>query len=267
MLLTLPQKMLETFKIPQVIDIGNTFPTNPNRKPWAKRKPTDIKYLVIHHSASTGTLEAENRYHVQNNNWYKLSYHISIDRGRIVQINDLLDITSHAMGANDHGIGICVNWDLRLRGLTEFERNALYGVLITLKEMFPRAEVVGHNEISLRLANHRTSCPVISMPKLRADIESAEELLSYKESPSAKLVRAYALADRVSSLYERVNDPKYGKECNRKLMLLSPVEGKETAKEIYDRIIDLYKKAQGGMNEACRKMNLYADVYEQLGIL
>jgi hypothetical protein len=162
---------------------------------------SDIRYIVIHHSASTGTLQAENGYHTRpapnGNDWYKLSYHFSIDRGGIYQINDILDITPHAKGANDHGIGICVNWDLRLRGLTDFEKNALYGLITTLKDMFPNAEIVGHNEISKRLANHATSCPVISMNQLRSDIMDAEQEMERAETPQKQDEIAYRMANHI----------------------------------------------------------------------
>lgn len=218
MQLILPPKTLATFNVPQVEDISATFPTNPNKPPWAKRSPSLIKYIVIHHSASTGTLEAENRYHINHNNWYRLSYHLSIDRGRIVQINDLLDLTSHAMGANTNGIGICINWDLRLRGLTEFEQNALHAVVLTLMDMFPNAEIVGHNEISLRLANHRTSCPVISMPKVRSEIMTAGLKLEVTETPNDMIADAVKVSARVSDLYKIATSPgKFQLEANRKM--------------------------------------------------
>lgn len=224
MLLTIPEKTRATFKIPDVLDISATFPTNTNRPPWAKRTPGDIRHLVIHHSASTGTLEAENRYHIHNNNWYKISYHLSIDKGRIVQLNGLLDRTSHAMGANDTGIGICVNWDLRLRGLTEFEQNALNGVVITLQEMFPNAEIVGHNEISLKLANHRTSCPIISMSKLRETIMTEGLKLELTETPNDKLAQSVAVRTRIEDLYltsQKVG--KYQDEAYRKLIRIGEI--------------------------------------------
>lgn len=201
MLLTLPQKTLETFKIPQCEWIGDRFIVNPNKPPWPKRAEKDIKYLVVHHSASTGTLESENRYHTQNNNWYKLSYHFSIDRGHIYQINDILDITAHAMGANTNGIGICVNWDLRKRGLTSFEQNSLNGILLTLKGMFPNAEIVGHNEISKRLAGHITECPVIDMKKVRSDFIMAEQDISKSQSKAKKKELAFRIANELLYLY------------------------------------------------------------------
>jgi hypothetical protein len=226
MQLLLSDKTRETFKIPQIVDIGHTFITNPRKAPWPKRKMSDIRYIVIHHSASTGTLQAENGYHTRpapnGNDWYKLSYHFSIDRGGIYQINDILDITPHAKGANDHGIGICVNWDLRLRGLTDFEKNALYGLVTTLKDMFPNAEIVGHNEISKRLANHGTACPIISMNQLRSDIMTAELNLHIAETPNDMKARIFTAYGRFSDLYKvATTEGKYQKEAERKCLQIA----------------------------------------------
>jgi N-acetyl-anhydromuramyl-L-alanine amidase AmpD len=100
-------------------------------------------------------------------------------------------------------------------------------------------------------------------------LEEYEERLEYIKNPSAKVVRAFSLADRVRDLYNRRNHPKYGKECIRKLLMLSEVTGKSTPQDIYKRVMDLYNKSQSGefQNEANRKLKMIGDVAEERGIL
>lgn len=267
-ILILSEKIMKTLNIPQVVNIVNQLPHHPTKK-WPKRDFNLLQGSTVHHFASEAPIVNQALYHINAHDWVGLAYTIVIRDGQILQTNYLDDRTTHASGGNDISFGVCIGGDLSKRSITDFERRALTGVVLGLKEMFPHLWVKGHNQIS------KTSCPCTDMNRIRADIESAEELLSYKETSSAKMVRAYALTDRVSSLYNRLNDAKYGKECNRKLMLLAPVEGLETAVDIHKRIVkDLYIKVQNSdddkealRNESTRKLNLYADVYEQAGIL
>lgn len=210
--LILSPKIQEKFNLPSVQNISATLPKNPKKAPWKLRNPADIKLIVVHHTASTAPLINQAKYHISAHNWYTLAYHVVIDRGQILQTNDLLSLTSHALGVNDFAIGVCVNWDLRLRGLTQFEHDALIGVILSLKSMFPNAEVMGHNEASWKYAKHRTSCPVISMDKMREDIMSVEQELAYNESEQKKDEIAYRIANQILYLYNMAK----GKDANGK---------------------------------------------------
>jgi len=69
--------------------------------PWRKRSIAGVKFIVVHHSASTGTggsddaeLRALQNVHVKTNGWPGLSYHFVIMKnGNIYQINNLDDNT------------------------------------------------------------------------------------------------------------------------------------------------------------------------------
>jgi len=196
-----PQRIQKALNLPPIQNIFGALPKNPSKPPWEKRPANTINEIVIHHSASTGTLAAEANYHINNRGWYTLSYHFSIDRGNIYQINDPLSITWHASGANTNGIGICVNWDLRKRPLTQFERDAVIGLVLVLKEMFPTiTKVSGHNEVGKR-NGYATACPVISMDKLREDIMTVENEIAYNESPQKKEEIAFRLMNQMTYFY------------------------------------------------------------------
>ena len=196
MILTLPEKIQKVLNLPQIQYIHDSLPKNTAKKPWPKRPESSITEIVVHHSGDTGKIVNEANFHINKRGWYTISYHVSIDRGNILQLNDLLSITSQAKGANGNSIGVCINWNLTLRPPTEFEYNALMGVIIALKELFPNAKVSGHNEIGKRYG-YGTACPVISMDKLRSDIMTAEQELERAESPKKKEEIAYRMANQV----------------------------------------------------------------------
>lgn len=210
-----PQRIQKALNLPQIQNIYATLPKHKTASPWAKRKSETITEIVVHHSASTASLLAQANYHVNSRGWHTLSYHFVIDRGGIFQINDPLSITHHASGANTNSIAICVNWDLRLRPLNEFEVNAIAGLVMTLKELFPTIQKVsGHNEVGKR-NGYVTECPVVSMNKLRGDITGIEQRIIYSESEHRKKEIMYRVANQVSFMYNLSNGKdQFGKETS-----------------------------------------------------
>jgi hypothetical protein len=196
MLLTLPEKIQKGLNLPQIQYIYDSLPKSSVVGPWSKRTANSITEIVVHHSGDTGTIVNEAKYHINNRGWHTISYHVSIDRGGIFQLNDLLSVTSHAKGSNAYSIGVCINWNLTLRPPTAFEYNALMGVIMALKALFPNAKVSGHNEIGKRYG-YGTACPVISMNELREDIMSAEQEMEHAEAPQKQDEIAYRMANHI----------------------------------------------------------------------
>jgi hypothetical protein len=216
--LILPQRIQKALNLPQIQNIHDILPKSLIKPPWEKRPESAIREIVVHHSGDVATIQNEARYHIGTRGWYTISYHVSIDRGNIFQLNDLLSLTSQAKGANAYSIGVCVNWNLTLRPPTEFEYNALIGVILAIKEMFPDIKVSGHKEIGKRYG-YGTACPVISMDKLRSDIMTAELKLAITDSPNDQLAKAVAVRARVEDIYKIASDPtsKYSPEGLRKM--------------------------------------------------
>lgn len=243
--LTLLPAIQKGLNLPSIENIHATLPKHPTKSPWSLRKPESITEIVVHHAGDTGLIRNEALYHIRNRGWYTISYHISIDRGKIYQLNDLLAETSQCKGANAYSIGVCINWNLTLRKPTKFEMDALIGVILSLKALFPNAKVSGHNEIGKR-HGYGTACPVISMNKLREDLDDVEESFSYSVSSAADRALAYAVANRIKNLDGKLTHAIWGAEARRKIMKLAPVSAElglmeATAESIAEAILDQYK--------------------------
>lgn len=217
MLLTIPENIRRVLDLPQVQYVHDSLPKSKTAKPWPMRPQSAINETVVHHSADTGLIENEALYHINNRGWYTISYHISIDRGEILQLNDFLMRTTHASGANDRSIGVCVNGKLHTRPMTDFERRALIGVNLAIQELFPNIKISGHNEVGKR-NGYGTTCPAISMDQLRSDIMTEGLKVEVSNTPNDQLQKAFAVQARVADIYKVASAPgKYQSEGNRKM--------------------------------------------------
>lgn len=159
----------------------------------------------------------------------------------------------------------------RLHKYIQTEVKRIFGNTIPLNS----THVLGHRDID---SVGKALCPGPNFPMARlltelaiADtmtLEAYEERIDYIQKPSAQLVKAFAITDRIKNLSERINDPKYGGECTRKVMLFASVEGLQTVDDVRKRVVeDLYNKAIKGSSEAVRKLNLYHALAEEKGLL
>jgi N-acetylmuramoyl-L-alanine amidase len=77
-------------------------------------KPEDIKYLIIHHSATprdTTTFEAIRNYHIKQNGFWEIGYHYFIDgRGKLYDGRPKNYIGAHCVADNMNykSLGICL---------------------------------------------------------------------------------------------------------------------------------------------------------------
>lgn len=225
--LMLSQKAREISGVKEIVDITDKLPKNPN-KVWPTRPQSQITRIVVHHMASEAPLRNQSLYHINHHGWAGIAYHLCVDGDQLYQTNDILSRTSHAMGANDIGVGISVRADLSKRNMTDSERSALYAGILMLRALFPAAIIQGHNEASLELANHKTSCPCTSMDRIRKDIANMEQPTTPEltevldNTANAKLAQVYAAYSRFSDLYNvaKVAGP-YQDEAIRKIVLVS----------------------------------------------
>lgn len=212
-----------TQKIPNqspIIDITDRLPKH-KIKQWPKRSAAQIQRIIVHHMASEAPLINQANYHINHHGWPGLAYHLVIVKGQVYQTNDLISRTSHAMGANDIGIGIAVLGDLSKRDMTLEERNALYAAILTVRELFPHAIIQGHNEASKELANHSTSCPCTNMDRIRKEVLKVENEKLNSEldnTPNATMTRIYAAKGRLDDLYKlATTQGQYQAEAQRKM--------------------------------------------------
>lgn len=200
------------YKLPEIIDITDKLPA---KGPWEAikkkytvkgkwdkityhegyREPEEIDTIIIHHSGPPeGKLESHAKYHADK--WGAgISYHMVIDDGRIKQVNNLLSFTYHAGNHNTYTVGICVNRDLRNADLTSQERELLYAAVLAVKAVLPIKHILGHNEVC------PTACPCTSMNRIRSDIESLEQQMSFAQTPQKQAELAYRMANEILWTY------------------------------------------------------------------
>lgn len=216
-LLILSNKILRALNLPQVVNIIDQLPHHPNKK-WPRRNFNLLQGITVHHFASEAPIKNQALYHINAHDWAGIAYAVIIRDGQILQSNYLDDRTTHASGGNDISFGVCIGGDLSKRVMTDFERRALSGIVLGLKEMFPDLWVKGHNQIS------KTSCPCTDMNKIREDIMTAELKLELTETPNDKLAQAIAVRTRVEDLYLTSQKPgKYTDEAFRKLVRIGNI--------------------------------------------
>lgn len=154
----------------------------------------------------------------------------------------------------------------------------IYGVRIPLNSH----QVIGHFQID---SKGKPYCPGPKFPWARLYSELAiadtmtlpeyEERLNYLQSGSAERVFAYSFAERVQDLWERSEDPRWGQECIRKIMLLEPVMSQlglvkeSTPQNIAERVRDIYNNtvSQRFEAEGMRKLLIGAKFAKELGLL
>lgn len=122
--------------------------------------------LIIHCSATLPhqrvTVEEIDRWHRQRG-FDCIGYHfyITVD-GTIWTGRPLSQVGAHCKGYNAHSIGICYEGGLDEEGRpcdtrTLLQKAALVALINKLREMYPTADVVGHNDLDLSKA-----CPCFS---------------------------------------------------------------------------------------------------------
>lgn len=121
-------------------------------------KPTDIKYIVVHCSATRSNQDIGykeiNQMHVDRG-WSGIGYHIVIRRDGTIELGRPLDFAgAHAYGYNRVSYGVCLVGGLDKDGNTQEngfnpeQLQSLERVVRGLKLRAPQAEVLGHRDLS-----------------------------------------------------------------------------------------------------------------------
>lgn len=96
------------------------FPTLRAKKPLPRRKPEDIKYITLHHSAGSrnSSITYWHRYHTKTKSWSRVGYHMGIAMWEpgadidLYELNPPWEFTWHD-GKNKDTYGLCISGDLR----------------------------------------------------------------------------------------------------------------------------------------------------------
>jgi len=123
---------------PTIYNVINVLPWHsgnekyPEGRKWSKRTVSNIDSIIVHQAASTGTIEAINKYHITPTHdrdhdgtiaaWERnhispdgcphICYHFVIGKsGRLYQANKVSDLVWHTKGKNSTAIGVLVLGD------------------------------------------------------------------------------------------------------------------------------------------------------------
>lgn len=127
-----------------------------------------INKIIVHCAATKPSMDigkAEiDRWH-RKKGWLKIGYHIVIRRdGTIENGRELTIPGAHVRGHNKDSIGICLIGGMSEDGedetnFTEEQWSSLFYVVTGLKQQFPTASVLGHNDFT-----SRKTCPTFDVP-------------------------------------------------------------------------------------------------------
>jgi len=153
----------------EIIDVRKQLARHPSKE-YTKRTLEGIKYLVIHHSATSGgDAFSFARYHVNNKDWPGIGYHyVVLENGTIQWTNDLTVTSYHVNGYNSQSIGICLVGDFTIE-ISRPEQKAAAKELIKClfnKLNFGIDSVKGHNEF----IGSSTLCPALDMDIFRQNL-------------------------------------------------------------------------------------------------
>ena len=155
-------------KLPKFVDKRNSLPKHKTKR-YGRRSLSAIKYIAIHHSATTGgSAETFAKSHI-NKDWPGIGYHFVIEKnGTIVWCNDLETISYHVGGHNTPSVGICMIGNFTKESPTQAQLESTYALVKTLMEMLniSTSNVKGHKEFP----NQSTACPGLSMNNFRKEL-------------------------------------------------------------------------------------------------
>jgi N-acetylmuramoyl-L-alanine amidase len=140
--------------IPSFFDISNSL-TKHSRFRYSTRRPSQVDRVVLHHSASKGmSIDDIARFHVRENKWPGIGYHIVINQDGTGYLVNKLDLQSyHCKGNNFRSIGICVNDNCENQVPTEKAEHMLCQILTVIALYFHEVDIFGHKELG------STKCP------------------------------------------------------------------------------------------------------------
>ena len=121
------------------------------------RQTTDL--IFVHCSATKQSMDTDikdiDRWH-RERGFLKVGYHFVIKRdGTLQKGRELMEAGAHVKSYNHRSIGLCLIGGVSETNIEVWENNfqpvqfsTLYNLLVDLKEKFPDAKIMGHNEVS-----------------------------------------------------------------------------------------------------------------------
>lgn len=124
----------------------------------------ETNYIVIHCAATKPNSKWKGAEDIRRDHrmrgWLDIGYHFVIRRDGEVELGRAVDaVGAHVKGHNRESLGICLMGGLNTKGapadnFTTEQYAALDKLLKELREKYPDAQIVGHNDL-----NPRKACP------------------------------------------------------------------------------------------------------------
>ena len=134
---------------------------------------SSTEYLVVHCSATKPSMDIGlreiKRWHVDDNGWRDVGYHYIIRRNGEVELGrSNRDTGAHAAGYNHKSISLCMVGGMAEdnsaeNNFTAQQWTALLDLVKQIKVDYPKANVIGHNEISEK------ECPSFDVQKWKEE--------------------------------------------------------------------------------------------------
>ena len=165
-------------------------------KKYKTRLLSDIKYIVIHHSATkNGSPLSFAKYHVESRNWPGIGYHYVIGKDGIIhKTNNLTTMSYHAGSCNRQGIGICLIGNFEEDRPTQEQYNALAKLTKELQKKYSWLIIKKHKDLT------KTNCPgnnfditylqTLLQPKIYDELEKENAELKSKLEQIKKILGA-----------------------------------------------------------------------------
>jgi N-acetyl-anhydromuramyl-L-alanine amidase AmpD len=142
---------------PAIQVLVDTLPRHGTKR-YETRPLSDIKYLVIHHSAAPAEVGPRRiaEYHVNKQHWPGIGYHFLVGAdGALYQGNTLETVSYHAAQANPYSVGICFLGDFTttVPPAAQLQAGAHLAAWLMQQLGIPLDSVRGHREFM------QTACP------------------------------------------------------------------------------------------------------------
>jgi len=121
-------------------------------------------HIVIHHSATATDITAQQiREEHLKRGWDDIGYHFviavdgSIEKGRNEDV-----VGAHALGINQHSLGICCIGNFQIHDIPHAQLAALQTLVeeLSLRYSIPAAQIIGHCDVTCEeRGGRRSQCP------------------------------------------------------------------------------------------------------------
>ena len=118
-----------------------------------------VKYLVLHHAAGNGSVEAIHAYHRDTNGWAGIAYHLYVRKdGKVYAGRPMDKQGGHCLNYNGVSIGICFEGNFETETMSEAQLAGGVEAVRYAMEYYPGMTIVGHRELVA------TDCPGKNFP-------------------------------------------------------------------------------------------------------